>query len=141
VATIAVTAIVISIDNAAQEEEENQVYYDSGVYYVKSGDGYEVIPAPPGATIPALPGGSETVVVNETTNNYYYAGTYYEQSGDKYIVVPPTAGTIVPNLPEGGEEIKVGDITYVKIGETFYQPVEVNGKEMYEVVNVEPAEE
>jgi hypothetical protein len=132
---------VISIDNAAEEAEEGQVYYDSGVYYTKSGDGYEVIQPPPGATIPSLPEGSETVVVNETTNNYYYAGTYYEKDDSGYVVVPPTAGTIVPNLPEGGEEIKIGDVTYVKIGGIYYQPVEVNGKEMYEVVDVEEAKE
>jgi len=138
VAAVAVTAIIVSIDNAEQEQD-GQVYYDSGVYYVKEGNGYKVIQPPPGATIPTLPAGSETVVVNETTNNYYYAGTYYEKGDEGYVVVPPTAGTIVPNLPEGGEEVKIGDITYVKLGQTYYQPVQVNGKNIYEVVNVEPA--
>ena len=93
--------------------------------------------APPGATIKVLPEGSETVVVNETTNNYYYGGTYYEKAEGGYTVVPPTAGTVVENLPEGGEEVKIGDVTYVKVGETYYQPIEQNGKNMYEVVNVE----
>ena len=77
------------------------------------------------------------MVVNETTNNYYYGGTYYEKSKDGYTVVPPTAGTIVDNLPEGGEEVKIGDVTYVKYGETYYQPVQVDGKNKYEVVDVE----
>ena len=82
---------------------------------------------------------AQTVVVNETTNNYYYGGAYYEKSGGGYTVVAPTAGTLVASLPEGGEEVKVGDITYVKFGETYYQPVEKDGKEMYEIVNVEAA--
>jgi len=77
--------------------------------------------------------------VNETTNNYYYGGTYYEKGEEGYVVVPPTAGTIVPNLPEGGEEVKIGDITYVELGQTYYQPFEVNGKSIYEALNVEPA--
>jgi hypothetical protein len=134
VATVAVTAMIITVAN-------QQYYYDQGIYYVSSGDGYTVVQAPVGATVTELPPETTTVVVNETTNNYYYGGTYYEKDGEKYVVVPPTAGTIVPNLPEGGEEIKIGDITYVKVGETYYQPVEIDGKAMYEVVNVEPAKE
>jgi hypothetical protein len=77
------------------------------------------------------------VVVNQTTNNYYYGGAYYEKSEKGYTVVPPTAGTIVESLPEGGKEVKMGDITYVKIGETYYQPMQQNGKNVYEVVLVD----
>ena len=130
VAAVAVTAIVVSVNN-------QQYYYDSGVYYVESNGGYTVVQAPAGATIKVLPEGSQTVVVNETTNNYYYGGTFYEKSDGGYTVVPPTAGTLVENLPEGGEEVKIGDITYVKYGETYYQPVQIDGENMYEVVNVE----
>lgn len=50
--------------------------------------------------------------------------------------MPATAGTIVPNLPEGGEKVKMGDVTYVKFGETYYQPIELDGKPMYEIVEV-----
>ncbi len=133
VATLAVTAIVITVNS-------QQYHYDQGVYYVASDGGYVATSAPVGATIQTLPEGSQTVVVNETTNNYYYGGTYYEKSGDGYAVVPPTAGTLVPSLPEGGEEVRIGDVTYVKVGETYYQPVEVEGKDMYEVVQVEEGE-
>ncbi len=88
--------------------------------------------------MPDIPKEAEEVKVNET-NNYYYAGAFYEQNADGYIVVPATAGTIVPNLPEGGEEIKVGEQTYVKFGETYYQPIQVDGKDMYEIAEVEEA--
>lgn len=50
------------------------------------------------------------------------------------------AGAVVDNLPEGGEEIKISDQTYVKYGETYYQPVKVDDKEKYEVVQVEQGE-
>ena len=83
-----------------------------------------------------LPSNTQTVVVNETTNNYYYGGTYYEKSDKGYTVVPPTAGTVVENLPEGGEEVKIGDQTYVKYGETYYLPIQRDGKNMYEVADV-----
>jgi hypothetical protein len=44
----------------------------------------------------------------------------------------------VDKLPEGGEEVKIGDVTYVKFGETYYQPIKKDGKDMYEVVEVKP---
>jgi hypothetical protein len=44
---------------------------------------------------------------------------------------------VVESLPEGGEEVKIGDQTYVKFGETYYQPIEKDGRSMYEVVLVE----
>jgi hypothetical protein len=130
VATIAVTAIMIDI--ASQ-----QYYYDQGIYYVQSNGGYTVVQAPPGATVTVLPKETQTVVVNETVNNYYYGGTFYEKSDGGYTVVEPMAGTVVSCLPDGGEEVKVGDITYVKVGNTYYQPIKQDGKDMYEVVDVE----
>jgi hypothetical protein len=133
ITTLAVTAIVISVNN-------QQYHYDQGVYYVQSGTGYTVVQAPVGATITTLPTGSQTVVVNETTNNYYYGGSYYEKSEKGYTVVAPTAGTIVESLPEGGEEVKIGDQTYVKLGETYYQPTIKDGKNVYEVVLIEEDE-
>jgi hypothetical protein len=116
--------------------ENQKYYYEQGVYYAPSNGGYVVVPAPAGATVTTLPQGSQTVVINETTNNYYYGGTYYEKSGSGYVVVPPTAGTVVENLPEGGKEAKIGEVTYVKVGDTYYQPIEQNGKNMYEVVEI-----
>jgi len=32
--------------------------------------------------------------------------------------------------------VKIGDQTYVKFGETYYQPSQSNGKNVYEVVQV-----
>ena len=129
VAAMATTAIIISIEN-------QQYHYDQGVYYVSSSGGYTVVQAPVGATVETIPKEAEVVEVNETTNNYYYGGAYYEKSDEGYTVVPATAGTIVPHLPEGGEEVKVGDQTYVKFGETYYQPIQLDGEDMYEIVEV-----
>lgn len=129
VATLATTAIIVSIEN-------QKYHYDQGVYYVESNGGYTVVQAPVGATVEAIPKEAEVVKVNETTNNYYYGGAYYEKSEMGYTVVPATAGTIVPHLPEGGEEVKIGDVTYVQFGETYYQPIQVDGKDMYEIVEV-----
>ncbi|OYU55438.1 MAG: hypothetical protein CFE25_10935 [Chitinophagaceae bacterium BSSC1] len=130
ITAMAATAIIISIEN-------QQYHYDQGVYYVASNGGYTVVQAPVGATITTLPPNTQTVVVNETVNNYYYGGTYYEKSDKGYTVVPPTAGTIVEQLPEGAKEEKIGDQIFMKLGEVYYQPIKKDGKDMYEVVNVE----
>ncbi|ABQ05235.1 hypothetical protein Fjoh_2207 [Flavobacterium johnsoniae UW101] len=129
VATLAVTAIVVSV-------ESTQYHYDQGVWYTSTNGGYTAVPAPVGGTVNNIPSGAETVNTG-TVNNYYYGGTYYEKDGEKYTVVAPTAGTIVENLPEGGEEVTIGDAKYVKFGETYYQPVKIDGKDKYEVVQVE----
>ena len=120
----------------------NQDYhYDEGVFYVQDGDGYVVVEAPQGATVKVIPSDAKEVEVSPTVNNYYYGNTYYEKADGGYTVVPPPAGAVVDALPEGGEEVKIGDETYVKIGDTYYLPVQVDGKNMYEIASVEPAEE
>jgi Family of unknown function (DUF6515) len=118
---------------------DGEYYYDQGVFYLKEKGGYTVVAAPVGALIKTLPSGYETVVVDETSGvkNYYWGGTFYEKVSNGYKVVPPTSGTIVEHISDGGEEVKLGDITYVKLGETYYQPVQLNGKNVYEVVDVE----
>lgn len=130
ITAMAATAIIISVEN-------QQYHYDQGVYYVASNGGYTVVQAPVGATITTLPPNTQTVVVNETVNNYYYGGTYYEKSDKGYTVVPPTAGTVVEHLPEGAKEEKVGNQVYMKLGDVYYQPIKKDGKDMYEVVQVE----
>lgn len=136
VATLATTAIIVSITNDAGAQEE--YHYDQGNYYIKTENGYEVVQAPVGVTVNSIPDTAEKVQVTENTYNYYYGGAYYEKNAEGYTVVPATAGTIVPHLPEGGEEVKVGDRNYVKFGETYYQPIQVDGKDMYEIVEVKP---
>ena len=131
VATIATTAIIVSV-------ESQQYHYDQGLFYVQDGDGYVVVEAPQGAVVTVIPSEAKEVEVSPAVINYYYGNTYYEKSDGGYTVVPPPAGAIVDVLPEGGEEVKVGEETYVKIGDTYYLPVQVDGKDMYEIAQVEP---
>ena len=97
--------------------------------------------APVGGVVKTIPSGYETVVLDDASGakNYYWGGTFYEKVSNGYKVVAPTAGAVVEHMAEGGEEVKMGDVTYVKLGETYYQPIQQNGKSMYEVVNVEKA--
>jgi hypothetical protein len=125
VATVAATAVIVSIAN-------QQYRYDQGVWYLPSQGGYAVVTAPIGGVVTVLP----TTAVVVSPSLYYYGGTYYEQTGSEYKVVAPVAGTVVEHLPEGGEEVTVGEHEYVKVGETYYQPIKKDGRDMYEVVEV-----
>ncbi|HLO82907.1 MAG TPA: DUF6515 family protein [Chitinophagaceae bacterium] len=129
---------VLSRSENARLAIAGEYYYDQGVYYLKGDGGYTVVSAPLGAKIKTLPTGYETVSVDDKgTKNYYYGGVFYEKRSDGYVVVAPMAGTVVEHISEGGEEVKMGDITYVKFGETYFQPIQENGKDMYEVADVE----
>ena len=133
IGALTATAIVVSVNNA-------KYHYDQGVFYEQSSGGYTAVQAPNGAVVPDIPDNAQQVVIEQNvTNNYYYGGTYYEKGSDGYTVVPPQAGSLVEGLPEGAEEVKIGDVTYVQYGDTFYQPVNVDGKDMYEVVQIEEA--
>lgn len=117
---------------------DGEYYYDEGVFYLKGNGGYTVVSAPIGGKIKTLPSGYETITVDDAgTKNYYYGGAFYVKSGDGYKVVAPLAGSVVENVSEGGEEVKMGDVTYIKFGDTFFQPIQKDGKDMYEVVDVE----
>lgn len=115
----------------------DQYYYDQGVFYLKGDGGYTVVSAPLGAVIKTLPSGYETITLEDNTKNYYYGGTFYEKISTGYKVVAPLAGSVVEHISEGGEEVKMGDVTYVKLGETYFQPIQQDGKNMYEVADVE----
>jgi hypothetical protein len=126
-------------DNLFETPVADEYWYDQGVFYLKADGGYTVVSAPIGAKIKTLPSGYETITLDDNTKNYYYGGAFYEKTSAGYTVVAPTAGSVVSNVSEGGEEVKLGDVTYVKLGETYYQPIQLNGKNMYEVVAVEEA--
>ena len=134
---------IVNDSNSTNNTTSNQpeYHYENGTYYLKTEDGFEAVQAPIGAQVPEIPKESEKVVVDGSNReNYFYAGAFYEQNDQGYIVIPATAGTIVPNLPEGGEEVKIGEQTYVQFGETLYQPIQVDGKNMYEIVEIKEGE-
>jgi hypothetical protein len=115
----------------------DEYYYDAGVFYLKGDGGYTVVAAPVGAIIPKLPDGYETIKLDDGTTNYYFGGAFYEKSAKGYTVVPPTAGAVVEHLPDGGEEVDMGGTKYVKFGEVYFQPIQQDGKDVYEIASVE----
>jgi hypothetical protein len=115
----------------------DEYWYDEGVFYLKSEEGYTAVAGPIGAVVSKIPSGFETVKLDEGTVNYYYGGTFYKKDPKGYKVVAPTAGAVVENLPDGGEEVEMGDVKFVKLGEIYFQPIQQNGKNAYEIVSVE----
>jgi hypothetical protein len=115
----------------------DEYYYDAGVFYLKGNSGYTVVAAPVGAIVTKLPEGVETVKLDDGSTNYYFGGTFYEKNAKGYVVVPPTAGTVIEHLPDGGEEVDLGGTKYVKFGEVYFQPIQQDGKDVYEIASVE----
>ncbi|MEN9597982.1 MAG: hypothetical protein RL596_293 [Bacteroidota bacterium] len=87
--------------------------YDRGLWFQPDNNGYVVVQAPVDGTVKTIPENHEKVVVNNITN-YYYAGAFYEKTADGYKVIAP---------------------------QTYYSPVQVDGKNMYEIVQVEDEDE
>jgi len=127
--TLANAAILISINN-------NRYRYYNGVFYNPYNNGYIAIAAPLGAQIPILPQGYVTVSLGGF-DNYYYGGSFYTRIDNGYQVIAPPPGAVVYNLPPGCISENIGGITYLKYFNTYYLPVQVNGQNAYEVVDVE----
>ena len=94
--------------------------------------------APPlGAIITGLPNGYATVNVGGI-DYFYYGGTFYVAAPDGYQIVQAPPGAIVYNLPDGCQQIQAGNnITYLMYNNAYFQPIEYNGQNAYEVVEIE----
>jgi hypothetical protein len=125
VTSLAATAIILDIGGTPYA-------YDEGVWYAPDEGGYDVVTAPVGGVVAALPSDAELVAPDV----YYYGGAYYRRSGGRFHVITPWAGLVVSNLPPGGEEVAIGAQRYVRFGSTYYQPIFQNGRYGYEVVEV-----
>jgi hypothetical protein len=129
------TAILLS---AVTSNNGNAVYYDNGVYYQEVNGGYEVIPAPAGASVTALPEGFITTYV-EADEYYYYLGTFYQvdSTTGHYVVINAPAGAIVPYLPEDYEQVIVDGENYYLFANTYYRPYYDEGEVVFVVVDVQ----
>ena len=82
----------------------------------------------------SLSPGAKAVVVDGMRGYYYYGGTYYQQTPSGFAVVAPTPGMTVENLPRGGSEVRIGARAYVQVGNTYYQSIQLHGKDAWQVV-------
>jgi hypothetical protein len=111
-------------------------WYDQGVYYEPYNNGYQVVTAPDGAYIRQLPYGYSTIELGGNTY-YYFAGTFYATGPQGFYVTTAPPGAIVYDLPEGAEEFSAGDYQYLEYNNTVYQPITIDGRNAYEVVELD----
>jgi Family of unknown function (DUF6515) len=95
------------------------------------------VPAPPGAYVQSIPEGYQQVQVGGE-NYYYFGGAFFVLNGNNYEVVQAPAGAVVYNLPQGASTVQVDNYNYVQYNGTYYQPIQINGQDGYEVVELEP---
>jgi len=124
------TAIVIDLENRSY-------HYSAGVFYAPYNNGYQVVPAPYGAYVPSIPQGYQQVSVGGQSY-YYYGGAFFVLNGNNYEVVQAPSGAVVYNLPEGATQEQVDNYMYMQYNGTYYQPIQINGQNAYEVVELEP---
>jgi len=127
-ATLAADAYLFSIAN-------QQYYYDDGVYYEPSSNGYSVVAAPIGAVVSSLPDGYETVQLGDDYY-YYYGGTFYIATDQGYQVVVAPYGAVVTDIPDGAVEQDINGDSYYLYNNTYYEPVSEGGEDAYQVVQV-----
>ncbi len=127
-ATLSAEAFMFSLAN-------QQYYYDDGVYYEPSSNGYMAVPAPVGATVSSLPPGYETTQV-DGVYYYYYGGVFYIDTGNAYQVVQAPFGAVVTQIPDGATQQDINGQSYLFYNNTYYQPVSQDGQDAYEVVQV-----
>ena len=113
-----------------------QYQYNDGVFYAPADGGYRVVPPPVNAQVPSLPSGYNTIQVADQTF-YYFGGIFYMQTENGYVVTDAPPGAIVYNLPDGCEQVQADNITYLKYNGAYFQPIQYNGQNAYEVVDIE----
>jgi len=118
-------------------------YYYGGVFYRPNDDGgYEVTVPPVGAAVPALPRGSQSIVI-DGKQYYEYNGVYFQQSTDDkgktiYVVAgkdgvlntngentdnappAPQVGDIVNQLPDGSRKVTLNNKKYYVAPDGIY---------------------
>jgi len=120
--------------------------FHNGYYYRYYGGTYMICRPPVGFVITAVslrtvsltPVIFTPAIMYAQPQYYYSQGTYYVKSyPNQYRVMSPPIGAQVPYIPEDCEEFILYGVTYYKVDDTYYTPVFVNGRIMFEVVGKE----
>jgi len=128
--TLATAAIITSINN-------KQYHYYSGVYYVRQSGGYMVVNPPINIIVNTLPDGFENIMLNGYSYAYFGGAFYVKENGQHKVIDAPD-GAVVTYIPEGATEEDINGNYYVVYNHTYYQPFYQNGKNLYQVVDMNP---
>jgi len=106
--------------------------YEQGIFWLRQGDRYTVVTAPPGAVVPTLPEAAYPVPSADGVLSYYF-GTFFRAAEGGYTVVVPPAGVVVSYVPDGYERETAGGKTIYRFGAVAFRPVFVHGILSYRV--------
>ncbi len=105
-------------------------FFANGNYYIQSGGGYTVVPAPYGAVVPVLPGEYSMPVMVGNQEYFYSQGFFYQRATNGYVTIAPPLGAVVNVIPDGAA--RRGSL--LEYNGTFYREI-ANGEYVdYEVV-------
>jgi hypothetical protein len=122
-------------------------FYFDGLFYRKQKEYYEVINAPVGAELSAIPDGASVVVIDDK-KYYRLRDTYFEErvhDGAVWYVVAakngrqasnegPAAGSVVDRLPGGTNRVVLNDRIYEMSKDgVYYEEFVENGEIKYRV--------
>lgn len=114
--TIPLTAIAVS---AASQPEVNY-YYNQGVYYSQTPNGYVVSEPPLGVVVQSLPDGMLPVTVDNNKYYYYFGSFYIKNPQGSFEVVNAPCGATVPYIPDGFNELQIDGKTVLQAFNTYY---------------------
>ncbi|MBW7951870.1 MAG: hypothetical protein H3C56_04770 [Chitinophagaceae bacterium] len=108
-------------------------YFCDGFYYRPYGASFQLIMAPIGIRVYALPWGFYRWYIGPDMY-YYYGGTYYTRVNNYYQVVEAPIGSILPQLPSGTKQVTINNEQYFELNGTYYKPTLRNGETWYTIV-------
>ena len=111
-------------------------YYSNGAYLTQAeaGNGYTLVPPPPGATVKYLPSNCSPVYFEHRIFQDC-GGAFYEPIDDEYKVVRPPPGVMVGDIPQGSVAKKINGTQYFEYGGVWYQPYYAGSDVMYRIIS------
>lgn len=108
-------------------------YYSAGFFYQPYNNYFQVIVAPIGIRIYALPWGYRKWYIGPDLY-YYFGGTYYRNLNNHYEVVDAPLGSILPELPNGTKSVLIDGQQYFEQNGTYYKETLRNDETWYTIV-------
>lgn len=108
-------------------------YYSDGFFYQPFGTSYQVIIAPIGIRVNALPWGYRRWYIGPSLY-YYYGGTYYRRINNYYEVTDAPIGSILPEVPDAAKAVVINSSKYYELNGTYYKETIRNGEVWYTIV-------
>lgn len=109
-------------------------YYAEGVYYIKQGSRYIVVPPPENVVVTELPKDCDRITGNDK-NYKNCGGVFYVKNKDGYKAVKAPVGVVVKKLPEEADKLEIDGATFYLFLGTYYKPYQSGDDAVYMIVD------